>query len=114
MRCSSWTPSWAAASSAPCGAVAVLTWRLHPQEASAAASLNCLESVWHASPAPAPSVGLCACVMCRKEEAAALGLKAAVPGEAAEDGLAVTAPLAISCWCAPAVCACVLQQGVGL
>ena len=39
--------------------------------------------------------------MRRKEEAAELGLKAAVPGEAAEDGLAVTAPLAVACWCGP-------------
>ena len=41
-----------------------------------------------------------ACCVRRKEEAAALGLKAVVPGEATEDALAVTAPLAIACWCA--------------
>lgn len=45
-------------------------------------------------------VRACACCMRRKEEAASLGLKAAVPGETAEDALAVTAPLAIACWCA--------------
>ena len=38
--------------------------------------------------------------LCRKEEAAALDLRAVEAGEGAEDALAVNAPLAIACWCA--------------
>ena len=38
-------------------------------------------------------------LLCRPQEAAALGMRAAEAGEVTEDGLAAAAPLAIACWC---------------